>query len=104
MLYVARVVGAGEEEVELHVNLAELLGFLFKTHGQAFLPAFEELLLPSVLEMATPESLPEDRKVPPMVVSMRWTFQRCAEVCNICWTKIVSQGCVVFSFYVVVCN
>lgn len=68
MLYVARACGAGEEEVELHVNLAELLGFLFKTHGQAFLPAFEELLLPSVLEMATPESLPEDRKVPLMVV------------------------------------
>lgn len=53
----------GEEEVELHVNLAELLGFLFKTHGEAFLPAFEELLLPSVMEMARPDSLPEDRKV-----------------------------------------
>lgn len=49
--------------MELHVNLAELLGFLFKTHGEAFLPAFEELLLPSVLEMAAPESLTEDRKV-----------------------------------------
>lgn len=49
--------------MELHVNLAELLGFLFKTHGEAFFPAFEELLLPSVLEMAHPDSLPEDRKV-----------------------------------------
>ncbi|CAM9822036.1 unnamed protein product, partial [Laminaria digitata] len=58
-----RAMAAGEEEVELHVNLAELLGFLFKTHGEAFLPAFEELLLPSVLEMAAPESLTEDRKV-----------------------------------------
>ncbi|CAM9443377.1 unnamed protein product, partial [Hapterophycus canaliculatus] len=53
----------GEEEVELHVNLAELLGFLFKTHGEAFFPAFQELLLPSVLEMARPDSLAEDRKV-----------------------------------------
>ncbi|CAM9729618.1 unnamed protein product, partial [Ectocarpus sp. 12 AP-2014] len=58
-----RAQAAGEEEVELHVNLAELLGFLFKTHGEAFFPAFEELLLPSVLEMARPDSLPEDRKV-----------------------------------------
>eukprot|EP00903_Cladosiphon_okamuranus_P012399 g11621.t1 len=58
-----RANAAGEEEVELHVNLAELLGFLFKTHGEAFLPAFEELLLPSMLEMARPDSLPEDRKV-----------------------------------------
>lgn len=55
--------GSGEEEVELHVNLAELLGFLFKTHGEAFFPAFEELLLPSMLEMARPDSLAEDRKV-----------------------------------------
>ena len=49
--------------MELHVNLAELLGFLFKTHGEGFFPAFEELLLPSVLEMARTDSLPEDRKV-----------------------------------------
>lgn len=49
--------------MELHVNLAELLGFLFKTHGEAFFPAFQELLLPSVLEMARPDSLAEDRKV-----------------------------------------
>lgn len=49
--------------MELHVNLAELLGFLFKTHGQAFLPAFREILLPSIMEMARPESLAEDRKV-----------------------------------------
>lgn len=49
--------------MELHVNLAELLGFLFKTHGEAFLPAFEELLLPSMLEMARPDSLDEDKKV-----------------------------------------
>ena len=49
--------------MELHVNLAELLGCLFKTHGKDFLPAFEELLLPSLLEMARPDSLPEDRKV-----------------------------------------
>ncbi|CAM9494764.1 unnamed protein product [Ascophyllum nodosum] len=54
---------AGDEEMELHVNLAELLGCLFKTHGKDFLPAFEELLLPSLLEMARPDSLPEDRKV-----------------------------------------
>ncbi|CAN0226501.1 unnamed protein product [Pylaiella littoralis] len=58
-----RAQAAGEEEVELHVNLAELLGFLFKTHGEAFFLAFEELLLPSVLEMARPDSLAEDRKV-----------------------------------------
>lgn len=49
--------------MELHVNLAELLGSLFKTHGQSFLPAFNELLLPSMLEMARPESLSEDKKV-----------------------------------------
>lgn len=49
--------------MELHVNLAELVGFLFKTHGEAFFPAFQELLLPSVLEMARPDSLAEDRKV-----------------------------------------
>lgn len=58
-----RAQAAGEEEMELHVNLAELVGFLFKTHGQAFLPAFKELLLPSILEMARRESLAEDRKV-----------------------------------------
>lgn len=65
----------GEEEVELHVNLAELLGFLFKTHGEAFFPAFEELLLPSVLEMARPDSLPEDRKV----ISIRRWARECFE-------------------------
>ena len=58
--------------MELHVNLAELLGFLFKTHGEAFLPAFEELMLPSVLEMAAPESLPEDRKVGGLGPNVCW--------------------------------
>ena len=61
--YHVSIIDSGDEELELHVNLAELLGCLFKTHGQDFLPAFEDLLLPCLLEMARPESLPEDRKV-----------------------------------------
>ncbi|CAN0463905.1 unnamed protein product, partial [Discosporangium mesarthrocarpum] len=64
------------EETELHVNLAELFGCLLETHGDAFLPTYTELLLPHLLEMARPDSVPSDRKVAVHMLDQALEFTR----------------------------
>jgi hypothetical protein len=58
-----------QECMELHFNIYELLGVIFRTHGPLFLPVFEEVWHGAVVTMAHQNCLKEDRQFAFFVMS-----------------------------------
>ena len=54
---------ANESEHELLFYLHEAIGAVVKTHGNTFLPAFTEEVMPLMQQMSQPNSLESDRKM-----------------------------------------
>jgi importin-5 len=57
------------ESMELHFNLAELLGIIFRTHGVLFLEIYQEVWHEAVCTMAHLHCLKEDRQFAYFVIS-----------------------------------
>lgn len=51
-----------QQSLELHYNIAELIGTIFRTHGDSFSSVFFEMFHENVTTMAHPQCLKEDRQ------------------------------------------
>jgi hypothetical protein len=58
-----------EESMELHYNVGELVGAALRTHGDAFLPIYQENWHEMITEMMHPHCLQEDRTFAFFVIS-----------------------------------
>ena len=58
-----------QESMELHYNVAELIGAILRTHGEKFLPVYLEQWHETMSEMSHPYCLKEDRNISFFVIS-----------------------------------
>lgn len=58
-----------QESLELHYNLSEMIGGIMRTHGDSFLPVYSTQWHESIMEMANPHCLKEDRQFAFYVIS-----------------------------------
>lgn len=91
----------GAEEEELQFNLSEVLGSIFKTHGEAFIPVFSELWMEKIVQLSQPQCIATDRKFAAYVIcdlleycgegaapllyalkSPRWVRSNCSSWCT----------------------
>ena len=58
-----------QDSMELHYNVAELIGAILRTHGDAFMPVYLEHWHETMTEMSHPYCLKEDRNIAFFVIS-----------------------------------
>ncbi len=58
-----------QDSLELHFNVAELIGAILRTHGDAFMPVYLEHWHETMTEMSHPYCLKEDRNIAFFVIS-----------------------------------
>ena len=58
-----------QDSMELHYNVAELIGAILRTHGDSFMPVYLEQWHETMTEMSHPYCLKEDRNIAFFIVS-----------------------------------
>lgn len=81
------------ESMELHFNLSEIIGAIFRTHGESYFPVYLRSMHESVMEMSNAHCLNEDRRFAFYIMSDVLEFGLSREVASTYFTQVIPILC-----------